>query len=102
MTSSDLNAKLGTFLQSHQLSTASEVLTEHGTDKWHASAMPDIVVFAESTEDISAVMKFASAEKIPVYTRAAGTGHTGGCVPCLLYTSPSPRDKRQSRMPSSA
>ena len=23
-------------------------------------------------------------------------------APCLLYTSPSPRDKRQSRMPSSA
>ena len=23
-------------------------------------------------------------------------------VTCLLYTSPSPRDKRQSRMPSSA
>ena len=25
-----------------------------------------------------------------------------GAHPCLLYTSPSPRDKRQSRMPSSA
>ena len=24
------------------------------------------------------------------------------CIFCLLYTSPSPRDKRQSRMPSSA
>ena len=24
------------------------------------------------------------------------------CKNCLLYTSPSPRDKRQSRMPSSA
>ena len=24
------------------------------------------------------------------------------CTACLLYTSPSPRDKRQSRMPSSA
>ena len=24
------------------------------------------------------------------------------CPDCLLYTSPSPRDKRQSRMPSSA
>ena len=24
------------------------------------------------------------------------------CYVCLLYTSPSPRDKRQSRMPSSA
>ena len=27
---------------------------------------------------------------------------TGGHESCLLYTSPSPRDKRQSRMPSSA
>ena len=25
-----------------------------------------------------------------------------GYIPCLLYTSPSPRDKRQARMPSSA
>ena len=29
----------------------------------------------------------------------SGIGLLGGC---LLYTSPSPRDKRQSRMPSSA
>ena len=28
--------------------------------------------------------------------------HHGGFTDCLLYTSPSPRDKRQSRMPSSA
>ena len=27
---------------------------------------------------------------------------TIGLLTCLLYTSPSPRDKRQSRMPSSA
>ena len=27
---------------------------------------------------------------------------SGGSYSCLLYTSPSPRDKRQSRMPSSA
>ena len=34
-----------------------------------------------------------------------GSGHEPtflGFVGCLLYTSPSPRDKRQSRMPSSA
>ena len=30
------------------------------------------------------------------------TTHAGYGRPCLLYTSPSPRDKRQSRMPSSA
>ena len=29
-------------------------------------------------------------------------GHAIYLSPCLLYTSPSPRDKRQSRMPSSA
>ena len=28
--------------------------------------------------------------------------HLDQFLPCLLYTSPSPRDKRQSRMPSSA
>ena len=34
-----------------------------------------------------------SDEPVPIETRAQT---------CLLYTSPSPRDKRQSRMPSSA
>ena len=29
-------------------------------------------------------------------------GVVTGAADCLLYTSPSPRDKRQSRMPSSA
>ena len=28
--------------------------------------------------------------------------HFGQIVPCLLYTSPSPRDRQKSRMPSSA
>ena len=33
----------------------------------------------------------------------SGPGTAGGqYIDCLLYTSPSPRDKRQSRMPSSA
>ena len=37
----------------------------------------------------------------------AKTFQENGCIvgvnnACLLYTSPSPRDKRQSRMPSSA
>ena len=30
------------------------------------------------------------------------TGGTGADITCLLYTSPSPRDDRLSRMPSSA
>ena len=35
-------------------------------------------------------------------TLADGEQRDGRVVGCLLYTSPSPRDKRQSRMPSSA
>ena len=31
-----------------------------------------------------------------------GIGGYGNCIGCLLYTSPSPRDQRGSRMPSSA
>ena len=36
-----------------------------------------------------------------VQSNGAGDADTS-CLTCLLYTSPSPRDKRQSRMPSSA
>ena len=36
------------------------------------------------------------------YTEADTMSVTDPKKPCLLYTSPSPRDKRQSRMPSSA
>ena len=34
--------------------------------------------------------------------RLYGMAQIAMTTPCLLYTSPSPRDKRQSRMPSSA
>ena len=36
------------------------------------------------------------------YQRPAINGDIDQAYTCLLYTSPSPRDKRQSRMPSSA
>ena len=31
-----------------------------------------------------------------------GSLHMNSCMTCLLYTSPSPRDRQKSRMPSSA
>ena len=36
------------------------------------------------------------------YNVTSAISSLAGHAPCLLYTSPSPRDKRQSRMPSSA
>lgn len=54
---------------------------EMGTDKWHASAMPDVVVQARSREDVVATLRYANEHKIPVTTRGAGVGYVGGCVP---------------------
>ena len=39
------------------------------------------MVFAESTADVAALMRFASEREIPVTTRGAGVGYVGGCVP---------------------
>ncbi len=42
---------------------------------------PDVVVQALSTEEVSAVMKYAYENTIPVTPRGAGTGLSGGAVP---------------------
>ena len=36
------------------------------------------------------------------HVMVVGIGGVGSYTACLLYTSPSPRDKRQTRMPASA
>ena len=41
-------------------------------------------------------------EVIDYVTKKYGEDKVAQIITCLLYTSPSPRDKRQSRMPSSA
>jgi glycolate oxidase len=58
-----------------------QVLAEKAGDKWFAHHEPDIVVFAESTEQVSSLLKFANERKIPVTARGAGYGYVGGCVP---------------------
>jgi glycolate oxidase len=56
-------------------------LAAHAGDKWFASHAPEVVVFAQSTEQVSKLLAFASANKIPVTARGAGFGYVGGCVP---------------------
>jgi glycolate oxidase subunit GlcD len=43
--------------------------------------IPDVVVFPETTEDVSKILAFANEERIPVYPRGAGSGLTGGAAP---------------------
>ena len=56
-------------------------LVAHSGDKWFAAQIPEVVVFAQSTEQVSALLRFASHEEIPVTARGAGYGYVGGCVP---------------------
>ena len=57
-------------------------------------------------ENIAGQSGHVNYDTIPgvIYTspEVASIGKTEEQLNCLLYTSPSPRDKRQSRMPSSA
>ncbi|MGI8889657.1 MAG: FAD-binding oxidoreductase [Chthoniobacterales bacterium] len=56
-------------------------LSAHSGDKWFASHPPEVVVFAQTTEQVSQLLRFASAHKVPVTARGAGFGYVGGCVP---------------------
>lgn len=73
----DLQQLLG----SEAVSVTASDLATHSTDKWFASAPPDVVVFPESTEQVSAVLRYAHERGIPVTARGAGVGYVGGCVP---------------------
>ena len=74
-------AELATLLGPGKVSIRASDLEDHAADKWYARQLPDIVVFAESVQDVSRTLRFASKFSIPVTTRGAGVGYVGGCVP---------------------
>jgi len=43
-------------------------------------SMPEVVLFATTTDEISRIMKHANEQKIPVVVRGSGTGLVGSCV----------------------
>jgi len=59
----------------------SQTLAEHSGDKWFAHEMPEVVVFARSSDDVRELLRFANENKIPVTARGAGYGYVGSCVP---------------------
>ncbi|MGP8248099.1 MAG: FAD-linked oxidase C-terminal domain-containing protein [Bryobacteraceae bacterium] len=43
---------------------------------------PDVVVFPRSTAEVSEIVKIANQYRLPVVGRGAGTGLSGGAIPC--------------------
>ena len=63
----------------------------------------EIIFVNDGSRDRSAAILREQFARRPDVTRAILlAANAGQHMACLLYTSPSPRDKRQSRMPSSA
>lgn len=61
-----------------RVSVAESVRDQHGHDEsYHESCPPDAVVFAESTEDISEVVKLCARHNVPVIPFGTGTSLEG-------------------------
>ncbi len=59
-----------------------EALVSHSYDATPMlQALPDGVVYPDSTEDVSRIMQVCSEHRIPVVSRGAGTNLSGGTVP---------------------
>ncbi|MGB8166590.1 MAG: FAD-linked oxidase C-terminal domain-containing protein [Chthoniobacteraceae bacterium] len=76
-----LTRQLTRLLGPEAVSSDAETLRAHAGDKWFASHLPEAVVFARTTEEVSRLLKFANRRGIPVTARGAGHGYVGGCVP---------------------
>ncbi len=78
---STLNA-LRTTVGTENVLTATEDLIPYAFDGTAAmKETPGCVVFAATTEDVSAVLRLANDTGTPVVTRGSGTGLSGGSVP---------------------
>jgi D-lactate dehydrogenase (cytochrome) len=65
-----------------RVSVVESVLDQHGADlSYHEPHRPDVVVFAESTAEVSAVLAFANESGIAVVPFGAGTSLEGHVIP---------------------
>ena len=53
----------------------------HDATFYVAKRNPDAVALPTSPEEVSSILKYATANKIPVVPRGAGSGLAGGCTP---------------------
>ena len=75
-------------------------IEEHYWDKEVAASFGEVDAFRRQSDTVDRLYDYGEAriqemDEAGIHMQVLSHG-------CLLYTSPSPRDKRQSRMPSSA
>lgn len=80
---SELASQLESIVGKARFQYGEAVKEEYGHDEMpiYGKYMPEAVCLAESTEEVSRIMKLCYENNIPVTVRGAGTGLVGGCVP---------------------
>ena len=65
-----------------RVSVSPSVLRLHGEDvSYHPPSLPDVVVFPLSTEEVSAVLRYANRHRVPVVPFGAGSSVEGHVIP---------------------
>jgi D-lactate dehydrogenase (cytochrome) len=73
---------LVSILSKDQVSTGASILAQHSRDEsYHTPALPDVVVFAESTDDVVKVVRYAAEHDVPVVPFGTGTSLEGHAIP---------------------
>ena len=65
-------------LLGERLSTGEAVRGHHGKDmSYHPAALPDAVAFAETTDDVAAIVRICAAHRLPIIPYGTGTSLEG-------------------------
>ena len=80
--SPDLVEELGQVVGTEHVASDPESRARYGSDETeNLSFPPELVVRPRTADEISLIMKLASAHRIPVTPRGGGTGLSGGALP---------------------
>jgi glycolate oxidase len=77
----DVVEQLVALVGKKNVSTETTDKITHSYDATQEQHLPDVVVYARSTQEVSEVVKLANRLRIPIIPRGAGSGFTGGTLP---------------------
>lgn len=79
--STKISRELSQLLGDGQVLTEANDCLAYGYDNSRLQALPDLVVFPRSHDEVVSIVQLCCREKIPLTTRGRGTGTTGATVP---------------------
>jgi glycolate oxidase len=81
MLNDQIRMALEAIVGAENVSSSSTDRITHSFDATQQQFLPDVVVHAETSEQVSRIVRLANSEKIPILPRGAGSGFTGGSLP---------------------